>query len=52
MNVTNLHTQEQIKKVDFSTKHIDKSIIHDTEIVPEWKENRGYILKFTNKKIS
>jgi acetyl esterase/lipase len=50
MNVKNLHTQEQIKRVDFPTKNIDKTIIHNTEIIPEWRENRGYILKFSNKK--
>lgn len=50
MNIHNLHTQQQLKKVDFSTKHIEKVVIRDHTIIPAWREERGYIFKYYHKK--
>ena len=52
MNIHNLHTQQQLKKVDFSTKNIERTVLRDHSIIPTWRENRGYILKYHHKKKS
>ena len=52
MNIHNLHTQQQLKKVEFSTKNIERNVIRDHSIIPTWRENRGYILKYSHKKKS
>jgi len=49
MDNINLHRQQTIKNVGFSTQSIIKETIRIPEIIPQWKHSRGYILKYSQK---
>ena len=49
MNNINLHTQQTIKKVDFPQQYIITETLRHTEIIPQWKPSRGYILKYSHR---